>query len=352
MISHILSKNDVRNIKSDVKGFMLKKKSNQPFKILQLTDIQLIDPNQEPYPGRLPAIDFTKHWDDTSYCVFNLVRRLIKETSPDYIVITGDNVYGQFDASGERFKEFISTMDSFEIPWSFVNGNHDGEYVIQDPVGNKVKCGRGMEWQADYVKENGKYCLYEAGKPVMGVGNYIVHLLNENNKEIFNFIFMDSHACIGYQDGGITDEQVEWYEEVINKANSIANRIVPNFCFMHIGIEQFNQAVQMLGGEGSLIEITTDGSIDKNGNFGANYEKACLIKAPKYWQKIKELGSTKGLFVGHDHINNSSIMFEGVRLTYGTKTGTYDYHNVNQQGGTLISINDDSTFDVKPILMK
>lgn len=39
-------------------------------------------------------------------------------------------------------------------------------------------------------------------------------------------------------------------------------------------------------------------------------------------------------------------MYEGVRLTYGTKTGTYDYHD--QQGGTLITIGDDG-FKVEPV---
>ena len=30
-----------------------------------------------------------------------------------------------------------------------------------------------------------------------------------------------------------------------------------------------------------------------------------------------ELGSTSGFFCGHDHYNNASIEYKGIRLTYG-----------------------------------
>jgi len=334
-------------------GFILKKKNDEPYKILQLTDIQLIDPNQQPYKDRLSPTDLAHHWEDKDLHAYNLVKRLVNETKPDYIVITGDNVYGQFDGDGSNFISFITFMDSFKIPWSYVNGNHDGEYVINDPSGNQVTCGKGYQWQADYVKKNAKYCLYEQGSAYMGYGNYMVHLLDKNNKQLFNFTFLDSHGCLGYASPSINYDQREWYEQQINKANEVAKAKVPNFCFFHMPLTQFHRAALALGSdEQGKIEITTDGSVDANGNFGANYEQAASFSGNEFWNLVKSLGCTKGIFVGHDHINNSSIMYEGVRLTFGTKTGTYDYHKVEQQGGTLITINNDQSFDVKPILIK
>ena len=102
-------------------------KNTKNFKILQLTDTQIIDPSRQPYEGRLKAEE-AETWKDRDKCVFNLIRRLIERVSPDYIVLTGDNVYGQFDADGSNFIAFVNFMESFRIPWSFVNGNHDGEY--------------------------------------------------------------------------------------------------------------------------------------------------------------------------------------------------------------------------------
>ena len=67
-----------------------------------------------------------------------------------------------------------------------------------------------------------------------------------------------------------------------------------------------------------------------------------------FWNYIKSQGSTKAIFVGHDHINDSSIEYEGIRLTYGAKVGTYDYHD--QQGANKITINDDG-YDIEQIFI-
>ena len=45
-----------------------------------------------------------------------------------------------------------------------------------------------------------------------------------------------------------------------------------------------------------------------------------------------------GVFVGHCHANNTSVLWNGIRWTYGLKTGQYDYHTPGQLGGTLITL--------------
>ena len=118
-------------------GFVLTKRPGKNFKILQLTDTQIIDPSQQPYEGRLKAEE-AEMWKDRDKCVFNLIKGLIERVSPDYIVLTGDNVYGQFDADGSNFIAFVNFMESFRIPWGFVNGNHDGEYYVISDKGERV----------------------------------------------------------------------------------------------------------------------------------------------------------------------------------------------------------------------
>ena len=53
---------------------------------------------------------------------------------------------------------------------------------------------------------------------------------------------------------------------------------------------------------------------------------------------------TDGTFFGHQHKNGISVKWEGIRFTYGLKTGFYD-ENPNQTGGTVIKLNG-SEFDV------
>jgi hypothetical protein len=67
-----------------------------------------------------------------------------------------------------------------------------------------------------------------------------------------------------------------------------------------------------------------------------------------FFDVICDLDSTRGIFVGHDHINDYSIEYEGVRLTYGLKTGYGSYDNDGLRGGTLITLSQ-SEFTVEQI---
>ena len=58
-----------------------------------------------------------------------------------------------------------------------------------------------------------------------------------------------------------------------------------------------------------------------------------------FTDKAIELGSTKNMFFGHDHINNSSISYNGIKLNYTLKLGKGCYYEEGLQGGTVININ-------------
>ena len=66
-----------------------------------------------------------------------------------------------------------------------------------------------------------------------------------------------------------------------------------------------------------------------------------------------ELGSTKATFCGHDHFNNMSLEYKGIRLTYGM---SIDYlatpgtaTSTKQRGGTLIIVAPDSSFTIEQV---
>ena len=329
--------------KATLKGMTMERQSDE-FKILQLTDIQIIDPSQQPYDGRLNQTDEVC-WADRDKNAFNLVKRLVSETDPDWIILTGDNVYGQFDKDGSNFVALVELMESFKKPWSFVNGNHDGEYYIVHG-GERVECGKGMRWQADYVKNNTQYCMFDSGDEEMGYGNYVIHL-TENEKPVFSFYMTDTHGCAGYSAAGLTDGQVKWYEESVKNACDVAGKVVPSFVYMHIPTKEFYRAMVDYTEVNDIGMISKDGLPAENGDYGMNMENVTYFYSAEFWAKVKELDSTKGIFAGHNHTNNSSLMYEGVRLTFGTKTGTYDYNY--QQGGTLTTINRNGTFSVVPV---
>jgi hypothetical protein len=59
------------------------------------------------------------------------------------------------------------------------------------------------------------------------------------------------------------------------------------------------------------------------------------------------------MFCGHDHYNNMSLEYKGVRLTYGM---SIDYlampgieNDIEQRGGELITIHADGKWDLRQI---
>ena len=66
-----------------------------------------------------------------------------------------------------------------------------------------------------------------------------------------------------------------------------------------------------------------------------------------------ELNSTKAMFYGHDHLNNVSLEYKGIRLTYGLSIDYLAYQGIenetDQRGGTLITLKPDNTFEIEQI---
>ncbi|MBR4761599.1 MAG: hypothetical protein IK086_03085, partial [Clostridia bacterium] len=61
---------------------------------------------------------------------------------------------------------------------------------------------------------------------------------------------------------------------------------------------------------------------------------------------IRELGSTKNIVCGHNHINNWVVNYNGVRFVFGTKTGIGSYFEPDINGGTAIYVNQNGVSSV------
>lgn len=85
-----------------------------------------------------------------------------------------------------------------------------------------------------------------------------------------------------------------------------------------------------------------------DGDFGAKYEpyKCCGdVDLTPLWNEV----GVDGVFIGHCHRNNTSILYHNVRLTFGLKTGAYDYYTNGQLGGTVIECNGGALLDMRHI---
>ena len=314
--------------------FVLDLPADRPLRILQLTDMQIIDASQQRTPDRLNEREIAL-WQPASIpeqCTDH-IRSVVAQTNPDLIFITGDVIYGEFDDSGANFALFCDFMDSLGVPWAPVYGNHDNE------------SRRGIDWQNGRF-ESSKLCLFRKGS-VTGNGNYSVLLTREGAP--FRVLYMmDSGACMGSPDAsvrrgpGFAGDQYDWLYTTADQLTAVhGGKPVPAFLGFHIPTVHFHQAAVEKGYQTSdehekyVIGATVPA---RDGDFGCKREGlGCFATPDDFVERLHAVGAD-GVFVGHCHANNTSILWQGIRWTYGLKTGQYDYHTPGQVGGTLITL--------------
>lgn len=331
-MSVIYGKNNEQNFKfCEGCDFVLELGSehkNDEIRILQLTDMQIIDSSQRRTPDRIRHDEIEAWGRETikGNC-YDHIRSLIKQTMPDLIFITGDIVYGEFDDSGEILKEFINFMDGFSIPWTAVYGNHDNESKI------------GMVKQCE-MYENGKYCMFKRGT-VSGNSNFTIGI--SVGGELKRVMYMlDSHGALREQD--LLPDQIEFVKQKALALKEKYGTVGEGFMAFHIPVDYYKKAAYSKGyasDENKFFNIGVD--VEGVGSdFGFDYEAGGyqgFIKTDKSFDEFLNLANIKGVFVGHNHNSCACIEYENIKWVYGLKTGQYDYHIGGQIGGTLITVN-------------
>jgi len=285
-------------------GKKMKFRSDGTFKILQFTDLHL-----------------TYGFDYNDLATLRFIKEATVLENPDLIVLTGDQTMSPFN---ERlYQQLIEFMDKLEVPWTFVFGNHDDE------------SGTTRLELASMAMNRSNTIIFEYGpNNITGVGNFFIHLEEFDSSTIlYSLVFMDSNAHRTYPVDGkdkfwydyIYQDQIDWYEDMIHHVEAHAGTIVPSLAFFHIPLLEYNDVLDNPG------LITT----------GVRYELPCTpYTNTGMFDKMLELGSTKGVFVGHDHINDFTYMKDGILLAYGRATGFNAYGKEGMsKGARVITIN-------------
>ena len=305
--------------------------------VLQLTDTQIIDAAQS-RPGRDgidPSFWATNQVEERCY---DYITEIVNATNPDLIIMTGDNVYGEFDDKGTAWTSLVNFMDSFEIPWAPIFGNHDNESK------------KGVDWQCEQL-EKAEYCLFDQ-KELTGNGNYSVGIAQGDQlKRVF--YMLDSNGCNGVsaeslENGhtvssiGFKQDQIDWYTTQINILKEFSPQTKISFAF-HIPVAAFETACSQYGYSYNMesgFPINIDRLADKKegdfGIIGENY-KSEWDESNKVFNGLKDLG-VDSIFVGHEHGNSFSIVYEGIRLQFGQKSSQYDRYNGMDANGNISAI--------------
>ncbi|MBQ3499689.1 MAG: metallophosphoesterase [Clostridia bacterium] len=295
----------------------LKKTPGEDFVVLNLADVQLYD---------------DELYEEVGMEAMALIEKLIEDTDPDLITLSGDNAWGTM-----TYLKLIELVDSYGIPWGAVMGNHDGQRCIS-------------EFWAAYHLAEAENSVFEFGPKDMGYGNYVINI-TENGKIVHSVYMMDTHNNREYETengtiGGydhLWENQMDWYEWCVKGTNAVAGKTVESTVIMHIPVVEYYDAwhavatdIDEANGKLGVIENPTDDAYGRRGETGGHPPVN-----NGFFDLCKELGSTKNMIVGHDHVNDYSIVYQGIRLTYAVKVGRGCYFAEDMMGGTTLAINSD-----------
>ncbi|MBR2876453.1 MAG: hypothetical protein IKC01_04885, partial [Clostridia bacterium] len=76
----------------------------------------------------------------------------------------------------------------------------------------------------------------------------------------------------------------------------------------------------------------------------------CAFGEDALFEKMLELGSTKAIHNGHDHVNSTTFKYKGILFSYGYSVDYFAYSGIDklgsQRGCTMITCKPDTTFTI------
>lgn len=289
------------------KEITLKFNADGKFKIMQMSDYQDYVNAEKPnvHPKSV-----------------ELIEKAIAAEKPDVVVMTGDQIGG--DMNAEQLQNYITQMvkplEDAQVPWLITYGNHDEDAKQALEEGwNKIKqleFYRSFKYNINKPSMSGVEGFDPNGKNTHAVGDmYELVYDNAGAKPLYNIWAFDSNrydvsgADIGGYDW-IRYGQIAWYYNT-SKALEEKHGKLNSLMFFHIPTPEWRE----LAGNALFYKVT-----------GNRYEDECPAKINSgLYAAALERGDVRGMFVGHDHINDYYGSFHGIVLGYDGNVGYQTY---------------------------
>lgn len=321
--------------------------TDREFKVLQLTDVHI--------GGGWMSLK-------KDAMALNAVAAMVKAEKPDLVVVTGDVSYpvpfqaGTFNNLNSA-KIFAELMDTLGVYWTLAFGNHDTEaysFYSREKVGNF------------YEELEDTYCLFTKGdENIDGVGNQVINVKNSNGIITQSLFLFDSHSYtdgdyfgIAWKYDNIHENQIQWYSDTLDSLNAQndkrykeldekAKSDIKSLAFFHIPLTEMKDAWNEYSENGYKDTEDVKYIYGVAGETGKVVYSG--INDDNLFETMLEKKSTQGVFFGHDHKNNVSFNYKGIRLTYGMSVDYLAYPGIYklgaQRGCTVIEIEPDGSFD-------
>lgn len=309
--------------------------TDEEFRVMQLTDVHI-------------GGGFLSHSEDKM--AINAVAAMISEEKPDLVIVTGDISFAvpyistTFNNSLAH-SIFIRLMERLGVYWTITLGNHDSE--AYNYYGREAVCDF-------YLDESLKYCLLYDDGELSGAANHVINVKNSKGLITESFYMIDTHAYTDDDPLGlkwdydyVKDDQIEWYRECVegfaaeNAAiyetlGEVDKEAYAALCkpkslmFMHIPLTEVKAAYDEYVANG---RADTENVQFIRGNDGESDEVVYSSRTDvDLFEEVLALGSTTGMFFGHDHLNNFSLVYRGILLSYGYSIDYLAYDGIDGVG--------------------
>ena len=311
--------------------------NNGKLKILVFSDLQ------EEYPIKTETLSY--------------MNQMLDEQQPDLVLFTGDNHCGRIatkQAMNQYIAQMAEPMESRQIPWAQVYGNH-----VEGGYNYNIPCGLMKEDQQKLF-EAFTYNVSKAGT-VSGQGNYVIPVLRSDSDKIgYNVFCFDSHDYIykygdhtygdGFEEeaipgkiysGNVYDvihfDQIKWYWDTSVALENYNGSIIPGMMMFHIPLYEMTYITQ---------------NKRPTGFNGQNNDpvSAPEINSGLFWA-LYERGDVKTIINGHDHLNTFQGTYMGVTMAYAGSIGGVEYNNDRSKGARIVEIDQDDAFNVETYMI-
>lgn len=296
---------------------------NGQFKILQVADMHYangaVTSCEDVLPSEFPSCS------DLNTSAF--LTRMIQSEKPDFIVFTGDNIYGpdSADAADSMDAAFTPAIKSM-IPWAAVLGNHDQESTMtREELMSYLSV---MDYSVSKINPlSDDPSDRQRFVEVDGFGNYNIEVNGAfgselENRSVFNLYFLDSGdrstvpGIGGY--GWIKESQQAWLrdasavlQDTYRRGRDPQSDPALALAFFHIPLHE--------------VRYLNDSKIVGEMQEGVS----CAHINSGVLSTFVSTGDIKAAFIGHDHVNDFCGKFEEIWLCYG---GGFGYHAYGKAG--------------------